>query len=125
MTDKKTRGNGRLVLFIAVATLFIFTNPSEKMHLDFVRESIRNEVEKNSSPLGGSLINLFEVVVGEATINSYLNNYFKRKNYIFFSLTEIQVKGEWKIMAIGVLGNIILWDDMKKSFDRIKNKYDL
>ena len=125
MAVEKKRGYGRLIFFLAVATLFIYTNPSEKMHLDFIRESIREDIVNKSSPLGSLFTNLFEVAIGEDAINSYLNNYFKRTNYIFFSLTEVKIKEEWEIMAIGILGNIIAWEDIESGLDRIMIKLDL
>ncbi|MDP3445116.1 MAG: DUF4359 domain-containing protein [Ignavibacteria bacterium] len=125
MVAEKKRGYGRLIFFLAVATLFIYTNPSEKMHLDFIRESIRAEMVNESAPMGSFFINLFEVAIGEDAINSYLNNYFKRTNYVFFSLTEVKIKGECEIVAIGVLGNIIAFNDVKNGLDRIVIKLDL
>ncbi len=125
MVAEKKRRYGRLIFFLTVATLFIYTNPSEKMHLDFIRESIRAEMVNKSAPMGSFFINLFEVAIGEDAINSYLNNYFKRNNYIFFSLTQVKIKWEWEIMAIGILGNIIAWEDIENGLDRIMIKLDL
>ncbi|MCX6237341.1 MAG: hypothetical protein NTY07_07250 [Bacteroidia bacterium] len=124
MAAEKTRGHGRLILFLAVATLFIYTNPNEKMHLDFVKEIMHKKNEKNPS-MYGSLDRFFEIVLGDERFNSLLKDYVKRRNFVFFSLTETQDKGKNEIVAIGILGSIIPCDDVKKSFDRIRIKYDL
>ncbi len=143
-TVEKKRGYGRLIFFLAVATLFIYTNPSEKMHLDYVCENIRTEMINKSSQLG-SVINIFDAAVGYDAINSYLTNSCKRTNYIFFSLTKIQVSDKkeiltllwWsdikssdlgdkkEILTIGILGNVFVWEEMENSFDRLRIKYDL
>lgn len=124
METEKKRRFGRVFFILVVQVLFIISNPSPKMHLDYIRGGMLNEIDTGSAPLGSSLINLFEAAVGQDAINNYLNMYFKRTSYLFFSVTEKQVKGNWEIMAIGVLGNIIAWDDLKNGWDRIMIKLD-
>jgi len=114
---KKTRGYGWLIFFLALAALFIFTNPDEKMHLDFIRKSITAKIIDKSSPWGVYFTNLTKVGIGDANINNYLNTYCKRTNYIFFSLAEIQVEEKWEIMAVGLLGNIFAWEEFKNKLD--------
>lgn len=123
-TVTRKRGYGRLIFFIAVATLFIYTNPSEKMHLDFIKEIGHKELNKTRSSYS-NIVRLFEVILGDERFNGLLKDFVKRKDYVFFSLTEIQFKGKTETVAIGVLGNIILWEELKNSFDRILIKYDL
>jgi len=125
MAAEKKRRYDRVIFIFVVQVLFIIANPNPKMHLDYIRGTILNEIDTGSAPLGSSLINLFEAAVGQDAINNYLNMNFKRTNYLFFSVTEKQVKGNWEILAIGILGKIIAWDDVKESFDRIRIKYDL
>jgi len=114
-TVEKKRGYGRLFFFLAVATLLIYTNPSEKMHLDFIKEVCHKENNKTPS-FYGNLGRLFEIVLGDERYNGLLKDFVKRKNYVFFSLTEIQLNGKTEIVAIGVFGNIILLEDVKKQF---------
>lgn len=125
MAAEKKRRYDRLIFILVVQVLFIIANPNPKMHLDYIRGTIINEIDTGSAPLGSNLINLFEAAIGQDAINNYLNMHFKRTSYLFFSVTEKQVKGNWEIMAIGVLGNIIAWDDMKNGWDRIMIKLDL
>ncbi len=95
------------------------------MHLDYIRGNILNEIDKGSSTLNKSINELAESSIGKNLMNNYLSMYFKRTSYLFFSVTEKQVEGNWEIMAIGVLGNIIAWDDIENGFDRIMIKLDL
>ena len=95
------------------------------MHLDYIRGTILNKIDMGSSSLNTSINELAESSIGQNLINNYLNMYFKRTSYLLFSVTEKQVKGNWDIIAIGVLGNIIAWDDMKNGWDRIMIKLDL
>lgn len=125
-TVEKKRGYGRLIFFLSVAALLIYTNPSEKMHLDYIRKSIRNEMVNKSSPLDKFFISLFELGIGGDALNSYLNNYCKRTNYVFFSITELQLKDKKEpFTTFGILGNIFALEELKNSFDQLRIKYDL
>ncbi len=123
-TEKKGRF-GPLVFFLVVELLFILSNPSPKMHLDYIRGNILNEIDTGSSTLNKSINELAESSIGQDLINNYLSLYFKQTSYLFFSLTEKKVEGEWQPMAIGILGNIIDWDTIKNGWDRIMIKLDL
>ena len=125
METKKKRRFGPLVFFIVVELLFIISNPSQKMHLDYIRGNILNEIDTGSSTLNKSINDLAESSIGQDLFNNYLSLYFKQTSYLFFSITEKKVEGEWQMMAIGVLGNIIAWDDIENGLDRILIKLDL
>ena len=114
---RKKKGYGRLIILIALATLFIYTNPSEKMHLDFVKGKIHEELN-NSESIASGLIRLIEIGIGDERTNNLLKDVIKRKNYVFFSLTEIQDKGQSKVIAIGILGNFIEMEKAKKFLDK-------
>jgi hypothetical protein len=114
---RKKKGYGRLIVLIALATLFIYTNPSEKMHLDFVKGKIHTELNKDESFASG-LIRLIEIGIGDERTNNLLKDVVKRKNFVFFSLTEIQDKEQSQIIAIGILGNFIELEKVKNFFDK-------
>ncbi|MDP2335545.1 MAG: hypothetical protein Q8N05_03655 [Bacteroidota bacterium] len=125
METEKKRRFGPLVFFLVVELLFIVSNPSPKMHLDYIRGTILNEIDTGSSTLNKSINTLAESSIGQDLINNYLSMYFKQTSYLFFSVTEKKVEGEWQVMAIGVLGNIISWKNIKNGIDHIMNKLDL
>lgn len=125
METEKKRRFGRVFFILVVQVLFIISNPSPKMHLDYIRGILLNEIDMGSSPLNKSINELAESSIGQNLINNYLSMYFKRTSYLFFSVTEKKVEGEWQIMAIGVLGNIFSWDTVKNGLDRIMIKLDL
>jgi hypothetical protein len=125
METEKKRRFGRVFFILVVQILFIIANPNQKMHLDYLRGSILNEIDTGSAPVNSNLNELFETSIGQDVINGYLNMYFKRTSYLFFSMTEKKVEGEWQVMAIGVLGNIIAWGDIENGLDRIMIKLDL
>ena len=95
------------------------------MHLDYIRGNILNEIDTGSSTLNKSINDLAESSIGQDLFNNYLSMYFKQTSYLFFSATKKKVEEEWQIMAIGVLGNIIAWDDIENGLDRIMIKLDL
>jgi hypothetical protein len=125
MAAEKKRRFGRVILILVIQALFIISNPNPKMHLDYIRGIILSEIDLGSSSMNRSLNELAETIIGKDLINNYLNMYFKRTSYLFFSITERQVEGEWQFMAIGVLGNIFNWDTVKNGWDRIMIKLDL
>lgn len=123
-TEKKGRFRP-LVFFLVVQVLFVISNPSPKMHLDYIRGNILTAIDTGSSSLNKSINELAESRIGQDLINNYLSLYFKQTSYLFFSVTEKKVEGEWQIMAVGVLGNIFNWDAVKNRLDRIMIKLDL
>lgn len=125
METEKKRRFGRVFFILVVQVLFIISNPSPKMHLDYIRGILLKEIDTGSSSLNRSINELADSSIGQDLINNYLNIYFKQTSYLFFSVSEKKVEGEWQVMAIGVLGNIIAWDDMKNGWDRIMIKLDL
>jgi len=125
MDIEKKRRYGPLVFFLIVEVLFIVSNPSSKMHLDYIRGAILTEIDTGSPALNKDINKLAESSIGQDLINNYLNMYFKRTSYLFFSITEKQIDGNGEIMTIGVLGNIIAWPDVKNGLDQIMIKLDL
>jgi hypothetical protein len=123
METERPRKYGRLILFLAIAALFIYTNPDEKMHLDFVRRLLHREIEKKPSTTGG-LVLAYELILGEQRFNNLMKDKLRVKNYIFFSLTEAQVTDQKEIIAIGLLGNIYSMEDVKNEFDSFRIKYN-
>lgn len=117
---RKKKGYGRLIILIALATLFIYTNPSEKMHLDFVKGRIHEELNNDESFASG-LIRLIEIGIGDERTNNLLKDVFKRRNYVLFSLTEVKYEGNSEIFAIGILGNFIEMEKVKKFLDKIQS----
>lgn len=125
METEKKRRFGRVFFILVVQVLFIISNPSPKMHLDYIRGILLNEIDMGSSSLNRGINEMAESSIGQDLVNNYLNMYFKRTSYLIFSVTEKKVEREWQVMAIGVLGNIIAWGDVNNGLDRIMIKLDL
>jgi hypothetical protein len=113
METEKKRRVGRVFFILVVQVLFIISNPSPKMHLDYIRGILLNEIDMGSTSLNKSINDLAESSIGQDLVTNYLSLYFKQTSYLFFSVTDKKVEGEWQVIAIGVLGNIIAWGDMK------------
>jgi hypothetical protein len=101
----KKKGYQRLIILIALAILFIYTNPNEKMHLDFIKGKIHEKLNNDPSFSAG-IFRLIEVGIGDERTNNLLKDIVRRKNFIFFSFTEVKIKNKYKIISIGILGNI-------------------
>jgi len=107
-TAKKTRRYGWLIFFLALAALLVYTNPNEKKHIDFIKQSIDDEnIDKTSARRES----------GVPVTNSYYDTDFRRTDYIFFSINEIQANEQWKLFSIGILGYVIPWQDVKNNLN--------
>ena len=117
----KKKGYQRLIILNALATLLIYTNPDEKMHLDFVKGKI-HEALNNDPSFSAGIIRLIEVGIGDERTNNLLKDIVKRKDFIFFSFTEIKIENKSKIIYIGILGNFIDLEQVYNSYNKINKK---
>lgn len=102
----KKKGYRSLIILIVFATLFIYTNPNEKMHFDFVKEKIREKLNSNEYFEPG-IVRLIKSGKDDEQYNGLLKDFVKRKNFVFFSLTEVKNEDKLAVISIGILGNII------------------
>lgn len=110
--NKKTLIIGSIILFIF---LLILTNPDETAHRTKVKSKIYQETEYMSSDMSlGKALAL-------PIFGGIVDNYVCRSNFLLFSLTEIQGK-ENKIVGIGILGTVFLFNDLKNLHDLKSDK---
>lgn len=120
-TPQKKRGYG-WIFIIALAIMF-FTNPNEKLHFDFMKDIIHKGENKKPSYWKG-IGKMVEIGLGEENVNMLLKDYIKRKDFIFFSFTELTGNNESEIVAIGLLGNIITLEDEGIIYDHFETNID-
>jgi hypothetical protein len=103
-----------LLSFLLIAVL-IFTNPSEENHLQTVKLKLKMSMNKKMSSDINSSNNSFNsigkglgIILGDALIDRLTENFVFRQNFIIFSLTKVNFKGEDKIIGLGILGNVII-----------------
>ena len=113
--------NKVLLTIIGIVILAVATNPNVTDHREAVKElalsnanseairsltkttSANNKWESAGAAIGYSL--------GSGIVDNMLSSIVRRRNFLIFSLTEIRVDEDSKIVGIGVLGNIWFLND--------------
>jgi hypothetical protein len=55
------------------------------------------------------------MILGDALIDRLTENFVFRQNFVIFSLTKVNFKGEDKIIGFGILGNIFITDRIEEA----------
>jgi hypothetical protein len=118
-----------ILLSILLVAVLIFSNPSEDVHIQSVKSKLKtafkkkmsSEIIKNQSDTFSSLGNGLGLLLGNNFIDKLADGLVNRKNFYLFSLTNVDYKGEEKIIGFGLLGNVFLSDKIEKIFQQNKN----
>ena len=102
-----------LIVVIVILGIAVFTNPSKKDHIEAVKDLLAEKINesminsitdsKNNFEAAGAALG---ATLGMSFLNNFLDNMVFRKNYIVFSLTEIRLGGQSKIIGIGAFGSV-------------------
>ena len=115
-----------ILLSILLVTILIISNPSEENHIDSVKSKVKmafkkkmaSEMIKDHSNSIESLGNGLGLLLGDAVIDKMIDGIISRDNYILFSITKADFKGENKIIGLGLLGNVFISNDISKIFNK-------
>ncbi|MCH4828637.1 DUF4431 domain-containing protein [Flavobacterium columnare] len=120
------------LLFTSALTLIlIFTNPSEENHIQSVKSKLKTAfkkkmttemIEDNSNSMQ-SLGKGIGLLLGDTFIDKMTDGFISRNNYLLFSTTKAEYKGESKVIGFGVLGNVFLSDKVNDIFNKEGKKY--
>lgn len=110
--------------------VLIVTNPSEENHIEKVKSKLRVALKKNmAKDLENKSSNVFESIgngigflLADSVIDKMTEGFITRSNYILFSTTNLDYKGENRIIGLGILGNIYLSDKIDELFDKPQTK---
>lgn len=110
-----------LLGFILIIVLII-TNPNEQKHIETVKTKLKialkkkmtSEITDENNSLGGGLGLLF----GDALIDKMTDGFISRNNYLLFSTTKAEYKGQNKTIGIGILGNVYISDKINNIFSK-------
>lgn len=111
-----------LLVIIAAAVLF-FTNPSLEKHRN-VTATEAMSIFKESKVFG--IIKSFTLGKGDELLMSSIKGGIHRNNYFLFSLTTLKSSddNDSKIIGIGILGMVYIFDDAKQEFKSQIESYD-
>lgn len=124
-------------IFGILSTFFILvliiTNPSEESHIGKVKSKLRVALKKNmTKELENKSSNVFESIgngIGFLLVDSMIDKmtegFITRNNYLLFSTTNVDYKGENKIIGLGILGNIYLTEKIDELFEKPQAKQDV
>ena len=104
------------ILFsVLLAAVLIFTNPSEENHIETVKLKLKMAINKKMSSDINSTNDSFNaignglgMILGDAIIDKLTQKFVYRENFIIFSLTKVNFKGEVKTIGFGILGNVFI-----------------
>lgn len=103
---------GDKLISIAWVLLLILTNPSVDQHIEFVKDKIYEDSKKNQT-FDGRLLGMMELIIGSDQTDILMNHMVKRRNYVVFSLTVLNINDKSEIIAIGILGVFIDFNEVE------------
>lgn len=110
---------GAIVLFIAVSL-----NPNKERHQENVKSIFMKSIQKDMSEsmTNGNDLEIAGSSLGAALAINVIDQLIKtsvtRDNYFIFSMTRLTWEGESRIVAIGVLDEIYVFDDKLRNYNQ-------
>jgi hypothetical protein len=107
----------------------IVTNPSPERHKEafknkiyqYLHESLSEKLS-NTKTMQDESIFALEMLVGNTIYETLVDNVVSSENYILFSLTQVSIAGESKIIGYGLFGNVYLDKSLDKAFEQFLNE---
>ena len=98
-----------LVIIVLIA---ILTNPDQDRHKEVIKIKLNAFVQKNliteTKNEREQANQVFGLIVGGAVIKLVVDNLVSTDNFVLFSTTKINWKGEVKIIGVGIFGNVFI-----------------
>lgn len=98
---------GCLLVLIAIGVIAFVTNPSARTHRENAMELLL-EYGGEEFGLNSDYITIGKGLIGAENMDELMASFINRRNYIFFSVTEIKVGDRSEIVALGLFGT--MWD---------------
>ena len=118
-----------LLTISLLITCAIATNPSPERHKEAFKNKIYqylheplSETLSNTKTIQDESIFALEMLVGNTIYETLVDNLVSSENYILFSLTQISIAGESKIIGYGLFGNVYLDKSLDKAFEQFLNE---
>lgn len=101
-----------LIIILAVAILMTQTVPDKKAHKRAMMEAVSEYVDDKAEENGfhsNVITNIGKSVVNFAVATA-IDAKLKVHNYYLFNTTSVRLKGEDKLLSVGVLGHVFTFD---------------
>ncbi|MEB3380708.1 hypothetical protein VL762_13455 [Flavobacterium psychrophilum] len=113
-----------IILSVLLIAILIFSNPSEEVHIQSVKSKLKiafkkkmsSEMSENQDDAFKTLGNGLGLLLGDTFIDKLTDGIVSRENYLLFSLTNANYKGDEKTIGFGILGNVFLTDKIENVF---------
>ena len=122
-----------ILVSVVVLGVLIASNPSLQDHRVAGKSKVNKIIDhalssKGSNDFGNSLLGKFAFLVGNAAISDFVDDIVRenvsRKNYLLFSLTSIEYKGDSKVVGVGILGNVMISSQFDNAIYQFKQKFE-
>ncbi len=115
-----------IIIAIVLLGVLAVSNPKLEEHQRAMRFKIEKIVDRefgtSSSSASSSTLENIAAGIGSmlksSIIEGIVNESVKRKDYLFFSLTTVEINNDPKIVGIGILGNVFI---SEKVDDEVRN----
>lgn len=120
-----------LAIISAFSLIAIFTNPTQEMHKEKVKEKINSflqtsltqniqEAEDDYEGFGYFLGNR----LGTSIVKYAVNELVIRKNYFLFSTTNITWAGKTQVIGVGAFGSVFLSKKLDEKYEKMIQEFD-
>jgi hypothetical protein len=100
-----------VVIVLLVAVLMTMTVPDKQEHKEAMMKAINEFVEEEAvDKLGDNVLAKLGKSVVVKTVETALNSKLKVDNYYLFNTTHVRLKGEDKVLSVGVFGHVFTFD---------------
>jgi len=120
MRNKKQKKRYFLLAIIgAIVLAAVLTNPGQEKHQEAVKNKLDSYVQKKINPTdkGNIFGKTLGGMLGGAIGNTVANNIISRDNYVLFSTTKMDWKGEDKVIGIGAFGYVYVSGQVDEALD--------
>jgi len=111
----------KIAVFVVVALILMATNPSHEAHADKMKMELKSIMSSAMAKESGSNDGweqagaMLGMALGGGIIDMMVDNMLKTQSFLVFSLTQIEFDGETKTVGFGLLGNVFISSEVKKT----------
>jgi ABC-type Fe3+ transport system permease subunit len=113
----------KTIIIVGSIILLALTNPKETEHKAKLANTFTRSLSKNTNygdldsggleALGSSL----GMALGGSFVKTIMSSLITVDNYVLLSLTKINYKEESRIIGVGILGNVLIFNEATKIID--------
>ncbi len=101
-----------LILIVALAIFMVLTCPDKKAHKKAMMKAVTEYIDEESDERGFGKNILTDIGKGvvRSAASAAIDMKLKVDNYYLFNTTHINMKGEKKLLSVGLFGKVITFD---------------